>query len=236
MSKFQNLVRLMLLMLCCTAAEAQRSSVAPAHFPDSHTLTVQRKVDLLFERGDFERAYFIYRNELAPAGDKYAQYMVGYMHLMGKGAPEDPGAAFAWYRLAAERGTAEFVAVRDQLGRDLLVDERQRSDVFYRELRREYSDLVVLLAAIKRDLRVLDAKSGSRLPGRTSPMTVVDSGLPVGIRSGADYYGRIRRQLEANLTTLASLGDFPDIETDPDRVDLGEIERLVLKRLESTDD
>ncbi len=149
--------------------------MAPSHFPDSRTLTVQRKVDELFERGDYERAYFIYRNELAPAGDKYAQYMIGYMHLMGMGAAEDPGAAFAWYRLAAERGTAEFAAVRDQLGRDLDASQRRRADALYPELRREYSDLVVLLAAIKRDLRELKAKSGSRLAGRTNPMTVVDS-------------------------------------------------------------
>ncbi len=54
---------------------------------------MQRKVDQLFERGDYERAYFIYRNELAPAGDKYAQYMVGFMHLTGMGIDEDPVAA-----------------------------------------------------------------------------------------------------------------------------------------------
>lgn len=223
-------------MLSCATVEAQRSKEAPSYFPDARSLTVQRKVDELFERGDYQRAYFIYRNELAPAGDKYAQYMIGYMHLMGMGAAEDPGAAFAWYRLAAERGTAEFAAVRDQLGRDLDASERRRADVLYPQLRREYSDLVVLLAAIKRDLRALKAQSGSRLAAQSNPMTVVDSRLPVSVKSGADYYGRIRRQLEANLVTLASLGKFSDMQTDPDRVDFDKLERRVAQRLESTDD
>lgn len=225
-----------LFMLLFTPVNAQRFSTEPADFPDSRTLAVQRKVDQLFERGDFERAYFIYRNELAPSGDKYAQYMVGYMHLMGLGTSEDAVAALAWYRLAAERNTPQFVAVRDQLRHDLGADERRRSDEFYHQLRGDYSDLIVLLAAIKRDLNELRSKTGSRLSGRPGQMTVVDSRFPVSVRSGSDYYGRIRRQLEENLGTLARLGDFPDLETDPDRVDFDDIERLVQQRLASPPD
>ncbi len=58
----------------------------------------------------------------------------------------------------------------------------------------------------------------------------------MSVRSGSDYYGRIRRQLEANLKTLAALGNFPDMQTDPDRVDFDQVERLVARRLESMDD
>ena len=36
---------------------------------------------------------FIYREELAPLGDKYAQYMIGYMHEHGKGVDKDPAVA-----------------------------------------------------------------------------------------------------------------------------------------------
>lgn len=224
----------MLFVLMSTSATAQQWS--PESGPDSRAQTVQNKVEQLFERGDYERAYFIYRNELAPAGDKYAQYMVGYMHLMGMGTVEDPVVALAWYRLAAERGTPQFVAVRDQLGRDLQPPERSRANTYYRELRRNYSDIVVLLESVRRDLNELKSRSGSRLGGQSSPMTVVDNRWPVRLRSGADYYGRIRQQLEDNLATLSKLGDFADMETDPDRVDIADLERLVQERLESTPD
>ena len=80
----------------------------PGSFPSvpitSKTLQVQQQAEEVFERTDYKRAFFIYRNELAPIGDKYGQYMVGYMYLTGKGVEEDIVAASAWYRLAAERG------------------------------------------------------------------------------------------------------------------------------------
>lgn len=214
--------------------QAQRSSGLSSDFPDSRTLTVQRGVEELFQRGEFERAYFIYRNELVPAGDKYAQYMVGYMHLTGMGTDEDPVAAYAWYRLAAERDTPEFVAVRNQLMHDLQADERRRSDAHYLRLRRQFSDLVVLVASIKRNLGELKPTTGSRIPTESATISVVDTRGRSQRRSGADYYGTVRRQLEQSLKTLAELGDFPDLETNPDRIDIGNIERLVNERLEST--
>ncbi len=203
---------------------------------DPRTVKVQRKVDELYERGDFDRAYFIYRNELAPIGDKYAQYMVGYMHLTGMGTDEDPVVAYAWYRLAAERGTPEFVAVRDQLKHDLQAEERHRSDSHYLQLRREFNDLVILLAAIKRNLPERRAVTGSRIATESATISVVDAKTPSQRRSSADYYGGIRRQLEESLKMLAELGDFPDLETDPARIDISEIERLVEQRIESIPD
>jgi TPR repeat protein len=81
-----------------------------AEFPtgdlDSRTIRTQEKVESLYERGDYKRAHFIYSNELARQGDKYAQYMTGYMYLMGQGVEEDPVKAVAWYRIAAERHLA----------------------------------------------------------------------------------------------------------------------------------
>ena len=193
---------------------------------------MQRKVDQLFEQGEFERAYFIYRNELVPAGDKYAQYMVGFMHLMGMGVEEDSVIASAWYRLAAERGTPEFVAVRDQLLHDLKDEERRRSDILYMDLRRDYHDLAVLLRSIKRRMRELSPVTGSRLGSDSGSVTVVDSGLPHSRRLSADHRGRTHRQLQQDLTTLARVGDFPSLETDPEKVDIDEIERLVTERIE----
>ena len=97
-------------------ALAQKTSELSADLPESGTIAIQQKVDRLYDAGFFERAYFIYRNELVPIGDKYAQYMVGFMYLAGLGIEQDSVAALAWYRLAAERGSPDFVAEADLTG------------------------------------------------------------------------------------------------------------------------
>lgn len=236
MKTFQSIAWLVLFALFSTAAAGQSSSGVSVGLSDSRTLKVQRKVDDLYERGEFKRAYFIYRNELVPIGDKYAQYMVGYMHLTGMGAKQDDAAALAWYRLAAERGTPEFVAVRNQLMHDLENEEVERSDARYRELRREFGDLVLLLATIRSNLGELEARTGSRLASDSGSMTVVEASSASRSHSGVNYYGRIRQQLQTRLQMLAEIGDFPDMETNPDRVDIDDVERLVRQRLESDAD
>ncbi len=141
------------LVLCILApdtAAAQSSRGISAGVPDPKVLNLHQKVDDLFKQGEVGRAYFIYRNELVPLGDKYAQYMVGYMHLTGLAVDQDRVAASAWYRLAAERGTPEFVALRDRLLGELTDEQRRDSDRLYRELHVKYCDLAILLASIKR--------------------------------------------------------------------------------------
>ncbi|MGB5332967.1 MAG: hypothetical protein WBM80_03495 [Woeseiaceae bacterium] len=229
--RFSSFVLFALIALTTTHVEAQRSFALASDLADPRTVKVQRKVEQLFERGDFERAYFIYRNELAPVGDKYAQYMVGFMHLTGMGIEEDTIAASAWYRLAAERGTPQFVAVRDMLLSDMTADERRQSDRLFLEVRREYSDLVILLASIKRGVRDARPATGSRLARGSSPMTIINANSPNHPQSSAIYYGRIESDLEQKLVMLAEIGDFPDLETDPARFDINEVERLVTERL-----
>ncbi len=220
------------LLLASDLAYSQRSSELSADLPNSLTMATQDKVDALFDAGDFERAFFIYRNELAPVGDKYAQYMVGYMYLTGMGIEEDPVAASAWYRLASERGTPEFVAVRDQLLRNMNEEEMRRSDAEYIQLRLEYCDLAVLLSSVKRNLREVEAKTGSRIQSDTSAMTVIDTSGG-RIRSGSEYYGRIHAQLEDRLKLMQEIGEFEDMDTDPDQVNLRELERKVKERIAS---
>lgn len=60
-----------------------------------------RKADVAFNAGDYKSAFWYYRKELAPIGDKYAQYMVGYMTQNGLGTdPEDVTAATWFVQLA----------------------------------------------------------------------------------------------------------------------------------------
>lgn len=216
---------------------AQSNSGLSADLPNSHTVATQRKVDKIFEAGDFERAFFLYQNELAPLGDKYAQYMVGYMYLTGRGIEENRITASAWYRLAAERGTPEFVNVRDQLLRKLEDDEMPRSDAEYLNLRARYCDLAVLLASIKRNLTELEGRTGTRIQSdrsTISPMTSIDTRAG-RMRSGSDYYGVIFGQLEDRVKLLIEIGEFEDMDTDPARINLRDLERRVQERIQSVD-
>ena len=134
MSKGFTVVWLILTALSATGVSAQSTVGISVKATVPPPLSLQIKVDRLFERAEYDRAYFIYRNELAPRGDKYAQYMVGYMHLTGIGADKDLTLASAWYRLSAERGTPEFVSLRDQVMQELPSEQRDQSDAVYRQL------------------------------------------------------------------------------------------------------
>lgn len=218
------------LVAAATVANAQPTSNLSADISDSRILAVQRKVDVLFEAGDFERSYFIYRNELAPLGDKYAQYMIGFMHVTGQGVAADPIQASAWYRLAAERDTPEFVAVRNKLMSTLTAEQVRRSDVLYTDLLGQYCDLAVLLAAIKSDLELMENRTGTRLKGDSSSVWVVD-GRSGRVQSNSAYFRRTEQRIEVRLRRLIDIGRFEDLDPDPDRLDFSELERLVENRI-----
>jgi hypothetical protein len=230
----------LILFLAATAAFVPAAAAADSRplfgaRSDPRTLAVQQKVEQLYQNGEYERALFIYENELAPVGDKYAQYMVGFMHLTGTGTEEDPVAASAWYRLAAERSYPEFVAVRDQLLAAFTEPDRLRSDFEYRELRRKYSDLVILERLIREDLKLLEPLTGSRLSGSTSAVTILEprSGLLV---SSEQLRVRARARIEERLRQIDALVDDVDIETDPDRLEPALLREQVNAAVERLDD
>ena len=222
MGEFINRLRLIaVIALCLTTLDVVAQGVGP--FPgravDAKTMKIQKKADELVEKGDFERAHLIYRNDLAPIGDKYAQYMVGYMYLTGMGVDEDPVLGSAWYRLAAERNFEGFVEERDQILAYFSDVDLIRSDTLYLQLRRQYSDAVLLLDLIEDDLDLLDSRTGSRLGGRGSAVIIFD--LRTGSSVSADQYlGQVRNRIETRLKLMAIQLDIPNLNTDPDNVDL----------------
>jgi hypothetical protein len=143
---------------------------------NSRTLVAQSKAEQLFERGDYRRAHIIYLNDLAPFGDKYAQYMLGFMSLNGLGVEQDPVLAAAWYRLAAERGEPrEFVKIRDETLDRLDVVDRERSDQVYIGLRSEYSDIAISMREAREEFKSLSqVTTGSRLGRTSSAVTILE--------------------------------------------------------------
>jgi len=215
-------------ILCLMAhnAIAQSTGPFPAGAVDARTIAVQEKVEALFEAKEYKRALFIYEHELAPLGDKYAQYMVGFMNLTGTGVAENPVVASAWYRLAAERANPEFLTVRDQLVDSLSDIDRGRSDQLYLQLRQRYSDVAILLRLIKEDLDSMTARTGSRVVGASGQVMIVDPRTGFGV-SGDNISRQVRRRLKMRLEFVTQAIGQPDLDTDIDKVDINELEASV---------
>ena len=223
-----RLVSIVAVAFCMAAPGvfAQSSGPFPGSAVDSKTMKIQARVEELFEAGEYERALIIYKNDLAPIGDKYAQYMVGYMYLTGTGVAEDPVLASAWYRLAAERSYKEFLNERDNILKAFSDVDLLRSDALYLQLRREYSDVALILDLVKKDLDAITARTGSRLSGSGGSVNIVDPRTGSSV-SGDQFFGQVRRRVEARMKFMAKQLGMPDLETDPDDVNIGELERIV---------
>ena len=196
--------------LLASQAVAQNFVARQADFRDALTLSVQEKANELFDEGEYKRAHFIYLKELAPIGDKYAQYMVGFMTLHGLGVAEDPVTASAWYRLAAERETPEFIAVRDDVLRRLDTVDMQRSDEIYSRLRLEFSDIVVHMRGVRKNFEELHGETtGSRITGSSSPVMIVRPRDGSGMSAEA-YSRQLQHRMQKHLDHIGkAMGTEP---------------------------
>lgn len=196
--------------MCCAAAFSQDYEPFPGTSTDQRTLSMQRRVDELYEAGNYERALFIYEQELAPRADKYAQYMVGYMYLNAQGVPQDLPTALAWYRLSAERGYELLVRTRDQLAATMTPEEIQASNRIFVDLLQDIGDTALIMKLIRDDMHILKTRTGTRIPnsGLSSPVRVY---RPDGIPEDVNYYRNIRTRLEARLNWLETKVEVNDI-------------------------
>lgn len=154
-------VAVSILLTIAMAAFAQEGHLGEA--PTPTIIRSQEKADEYFAKGRFDKAMSIYRDDLAPIGDKYAQYMVGYMHLAGKGVQEDAILASAWVRLAAQRENEQYARIRDSLLALFNDEQRSRSDQLYTGLRREMGDLTLVRQLVESDLQVLRRRGRSTI-------------------------------------------------------------------------
>ena len=140
--------------------------------------------------GRNEDAYRRFRRA-ARYGDKQAQSILARMHHDGEGAARDPALAFAWMALAAERGDAASVQLRDRYRRQLDEAQRAKADADLAALRAEYGDERAL-PRLRRSIRTARHEAtGSRL-GYAGALEVTatngardTSGTSL---SGPDYY------------------------------------------------
>lgn len=219
----------LLTLFAGTVALSQNYKHFPGAAIDQKTMRAQERVDQLYERAEYARALLIYETELAPAGDKYAQYMVGYMNLAGKSVPPDRPAALAWYRLAAERGEPAFVQARDALYNTLSPEEVERSNSIFVDLWQEIGDNRLILNLIRVDMEILRSRTGTRIPGGTTGQLTV---INLTGRGGSErFYRDVQERMETRLKYLKTNVEIIDIEQGEDVNDIRSLEMEVRKEL-----
>ncbi|MEX2126310.1 MAG: hypothetical protein WD795_20625 [Woeseia sp.] len=232
----QTAASVVVLGICAAQLSfAQDYRQFPGAPTDSRTLKIEERVEGIYSSGDYGRALLIYEKELAPLGDKYAQYMVGFMHLTGKAAEENPAEALAWYRLAAERGEAPFIKARDALQESLEPADRERSDVIFAELWQRYSDRKLILDLINSDLDILHRRNGAQNGGRVTdrPGVSLAAGYS-GNETSEGYYRRVRARLIERLQYLGSTGDAGEAGI-ADPADMEQLETEIRQELKALD-
>lgn len=220
---FRNPAWLLCGVLCLSGVESLTGAplladtlpvtTLPGEPSTAGTRISQRQADRAFERGDFERAHRIFLRKLAPKGDKHAHYMLGHHYREGLGVPADRARALAWYALAAERGAVGARATAAQLSETLSERERERADVIFAELQERYGDRQLLVKAIRRDMRELRRRTGSRVGGGTSPTRVITE---FGTITGDQYYDALEARIQLRTQILGgnvTLGELELIDT-----------------------
>lgn len=213
----------MLAASFCVTVEAQTYKAFPGETMNRRTLDTQARVEELYEAGEYDRALLIYEKELAPLGDKYAQYMVGYMHLYARGAPQDNIAALAWYRIAAERGEPALLLARDRLLASMAPAEVAVSNRIFLDLWQRIGDTRLIMELVRADMNTLKNRTGSRISRsvNSGPALIY---RPSGELLPPNYYRDVRVRLEARLSYLETKVEIRDVDI--------ELEDEALKLLE----
>lgn len=153
-----------------------------------------------YEAGEFDQAYTRYL-ESSRWGNKLSQFNIGTMYYNGIGVARDPGRAWAWVELSAERDYPQLVRAADEIWSELDEAARERARrIHEQELAPEYADEVAIPRTQRYVNRRFRAATGSRLGGGapSNPLIVQPRGETH--RIGDVYYDeddwRVSRWLE----------------------------------------
>jgi hypothetical protein len=204
------------LCLASAGALAQSQLSFPGEAPNKRVLRAQQQAELAYRRGEYDRAFWIYRKELAPVGDKYAQYMVGYMYLSGEGVATSEIDAAAWFLLAAERGHEELVDVSVDMQRRLSLEQRQRAQQIALELKNEMGDRRLVTRLIRRDLARLQSQTGSRTGSCSQPVRVYAPNGGAASTSLERFCQILQDRIDERTRYLGTYVEYGELELKPD--------------------
>ena len=218
----------LLVALSAASLHAIAGDDFPGPAPDRGTLKTQEKVDFLFEKGEYERAMFIYHKELAPLGDKYAQYMIGFMYLAGKGVQRDVATASAWFRMAAQREQPMFLRARDDTWHMLDNEQQAQSNKIYIDLRVECGDATLLASLVESDLQLLRSRAN---PDSLS-INLVDRGGASG-QGESDRYDNVVERIEHRMIYLTQFLASDDLIHAAERDRFDQLEQQVSEEVKA---
>lgn len=87
----------------------------------------KQEADTYYENGNFSSAFKKYK-DLARKGDRYSQYRLSYMYLMGEGQKENVIESLAWSVLAAQDKQDEKVAYMKTVAEMVPQDQRKKAN------------------------------------------------------------------------------------------------------------
>ncbi len=154
-------VVLTLILVLCSRTGLAADVPGPPTTPEVNA--AQASADAALEAGEYEKAYRMYMENLAPNGDKYAQHMIGMMNLHGLGVPTNIPLGAAWLELAADRGDASLEAGRDNVISQLTDEEPQRMQSLLDEIRGRYGGCAMVARLLTQDEQDLTVLTGSRV-------------------------------------------------------------------------
>lgn len=154
--------------------------------------------------------------------DKFAQYNLGVIHYRGDGVDRDPGRAWAWFDLAAERDYPAFVEMAEAVWAELDEKARRRATAIRKELEPRYGDEAAVERTAKYMERQRRSVTGSRL-GFVGFLQIVEASG--NVRSGDEFYAeekwdfrqvvqREKQIFDAMANARVSIGEFKVVEDD----------------------
>lgn len=162
----------------------------------------KERADEYYEDKKYRRALSLYRDTLAETGDKYAQYMVGYMAYLGQGLDADPAMASAWFRLAAERPGSPFQEVLQRVEAGLSDDQSQRAVELHASLYENFGDRAILQRLIDLDKNRLRTRGGSRVGANVGSGRVQVGSTDM---DAAEYFRQVEARIRAREMYLDQL-------------------------------
>lgn len=219
---------LILLTLGLASVNAQESipqSDREVLFPnpalDLNYAKLQKLADKYYEKGQYKKAYKVYSEDLTLLGDKFAQFRAGYMHFTGEGVAKDPVAAYAWMRLAAERGSQQLTTAAGQVWDQLDAEQRTQAKSQFKQLQSQYGDRVLLARLIEEDERTLKTTTGSRLGQTNAQSRVYNPNVRGSVTDAEGFTKALRQRIEARTRYIELLdgnieySEFEVIEDQP---------------------
>lgn len=173
-------LRILVVTICALSAPtipAEDVSKSPPKVePTERVARLIRNADDAYEAGEYRRAFLLYRDDVAPTGDKFSQYRVGWMYFHGEGVDKDPALGAAWLALAAEREHPALSQAHAEAVATLPAAELARVETLTRELQARMGDCMLQRQAQARDEASYGEMTGSRVGAtRTGAVTVMNA-------------------------------------------------------------